>query len=198
MSILIFLLGAILFFLCLVAIPVDFGYRFDSGQKPCFRCHVGWFFSLVTVSLPSRERNSVARKKRIKKKDKGKREGYSPFLNLLSRPLFLQCSHLIKKVLRSIHFKKFRAEITAGLGDPADTGLLYGAFSMIVPVFGSTREIRQFWIPDFGNEPVLKGTSDGLIRFHPIEVLPAFLSFFFSKPVRRALKKGVGIWKSRK
>ena len=196
MTVFITLAGLSFLCFCLASIPIDFEFRFDSCRHPRFQCRIGWLFSLVKVDLPSGKRPEAPGKKRVKRKEKWKRFGKVSFLKLLSKALFLRCLRLAKQVLRAFHFKQFRVDIKAGLGEPADTGMLYGLLSAGAAFIELSDARRVRWTPDFGNEPVLEGTSDGVIRFRPIVALPAFAGFFFSRPVLRALRQGIGIWKS--
>jgi hypothetical protein len=50
------------------------------------------------------------------------------------------------------------------------------------------------WEPDFGQEPVLEGTSEGLVRLRPIEMAPAVIGFVFSKPVLKTMMRGMQLW----
>ncbi|MEJ2111239.1 MAG: DUF2953 domain-containing protein, partial [Acidobacteriota bacterium] len=112
----------------------------------------------------------------------------------LSRPLLLRFLDFTRKTCRTVHLKQLHADIRAGLGEPADTGILFGAFSALFPFLGLSDVIKMQWEPDFGQEPVLEGTSEGLVRLRPIEMAPAVIGFVFSKPVLKTMMRGMQLW----
>lgn len=181
-------------FALLAAMPVDLDFQYDSLRKPRFRCRVKWLFCFVNIRLPAKKRRRVKRKK-DKKKEKFRKVS---LYRILSKALFSQCLDLVKKIWQSIHCIRFKAEIKAGLGEPADTGELFGAYSAAIPFSGMSDDLQVLWTPDFGQEPVLEGKSEGLIRCRPITVITAAAGFAFSRPVLKAVKRGFSQWRNRK
>lgn len=192
MTVFAILAGLFGLFLFLIAVPIELKFQFDSLNSPRFRMRIGWLFSLVELDLPHRKQSSKQSRKRVK--PKRKRTGYRVFLKLLSRPLLLRFLDFIRKTCRAVHLKQLRADIRAGLGEPADTGILFGAVSALFPFRGMTEVVRMQWEPDFGQEPVIEGTSEGTIRLRPIEMAPAVIGFVFSKPVLKTMIRGMRLW----
>jgi len=187
------LMGLFGFFLFLASIPIDLKFQFDSFQSPRFRCRIGWFFSLIELNLPA-ERRFPGKKKKRRKTERKSIGGFS-FFRLLSRPLLIRSMDFTWKIRRTIHWTRLRGDIKAGLGEPADTGILFGYFSAVLPLFDGSDERRLRWEPDFGDEPLLEGTSEGVARLRPIEIIPVVLAFIFSKPVLQAMRRGLRQWR---
>jgi hypothetical protein len=194
LAVLFLLAGLLGLFLLLAWVPIDLEFRFDSLGSPRFRWRIGWFFSLVGLDFPTGKRPGGKAKRHVKKKKRGRSIGKASFLRLLSKPLLFRFLGLIGKLRHAIHFRRLRADIRAGLGEPADTGMLFGAFSALIPFIAAPDAVRVRWEPDYGDEPVLEGTSEGLVRLRPIEVVAAVVRFFFSRPVLQTVKRGWQLW----
>ena len=192
MTILAILIGLFGLFLCLVSIPVDLKLKFDSVESPRFRWRIGWLFNLIELDFPPGKRLPEKRKKRVKRGKKHRRA--HQFLRFCSRPLLLQVLDLIREIHRAAHLKQLHADIRAGLGEPADTGVLFGAVSVMFPFWGMPNTIRMRWEPDFGEEPTLEGTLEGQLRLRPIGLMPAVVSFVFSKPVLLTIRRELRLW----
>jgi hypothetical protein len=174
--------GLLLFML---SIPVDFQCRFASRQEPPLRCRIDWFFSLIKLKLPS----AMAKKKPPAKKEKKIPRVH--LVRFINRPLIYRFFGLVKGVFRSFSFRRLHVDINAGLGEPADTGLLFGAFSAVLPFITTSNEKSLRWTPDFSDEAVLKGDAAVIVRFRPIRIVPALLAFVFSKPFLQTVWKGL-------
>lgn len=192
MAVSIVLAGLLGLFVCLFSVPINLRFSFDSTVSPRFHLQIGWLFNAVRFGLPAEGKSRKKREKRIKKKRKPVE--MRAFLELISRPLIFRFFDLARKIRRAVHLNHLHADIRAGLGDPADTGILFGAVSSISPFCRMPGGIRMHWEPDFGEEPVLEGASEGMVRLRPIALAPAVFGFLFSKPVRQGLRRGFRLW----
>lgn len=83
---------------------------------------------------------------------------------------------LIGDLLGRFRIVELRAEGTFGLGDPADTGMVYGA---LVPFLYGGPAVSRLSLdvaPDF-DRVCLEGRADATIRFRPAALLPPFVRF---------------------
>jgi len=103
--------------------------------------------------------------------------------------LLKQCRSLVWEVLGSLSVSKLAVDLKLGLGNPADTGLLFAIIGPAIPFvkFPFPHEIRLQ--PSFSDEIVFEGFSRGKIRVLPIQLLPPVFKFAFSLPVLRAIKR---------
>lgn len=192
MVVFIVLAGLFGLFVCLFSVPINLSFRFDSDDSPPFHMQIGWLFIAIQLGLPAKRKSLKKREPRKKKKKKP--AVARAFLELLSGPLILRFLDLIRKICRAIHLRYLRADLRAGLGEPADTGMLFGAFHSLFPFRRMLDRVHMQWEPDFGDEPVLEGAGEGMVRLRPIALMPAVLGFFVSKQVRQVFWRGFKIW----
>jgi len=196
-AILAILLG--LFFV-LISIPVDFIFRFDSFRSPSFRFQMGWFFSLVKIKIGEKKKKPPKPKKPKKKKAKKKKKGKSniQLARLITRSLLFRVLRLVRDVLGSFNLMHIDADLEAGLGEPADTGMVFGAVWPLLALMPVSLRQQIRLSPNFGTEPVLAGTANGDIRIRPILIIFVILRFIFSGPVLRTIKNIIVIkWRNR-
>ncbi len=194
-AILAILLG--LFFV-LISIPVDFIFRFDSFRSPSFRFQMGWFFSLVKIKIGEKKKKPPKPKKPKKKKAKKKGKSKIQFARLITRSLLFRVLRLVRDVLGSFNLMHIDADLEAGLGEPADTGMVFGAVWPLLALMPVSLRQQIRLSPNFGTEPVLAGTANGDIRIWPILIIFVILRFIFSGPVLRTIKNIIVIkWRNR-
>ncbi len=195
---------AILFglLLLLLSIPVDFIFQFDSRQSPALHFQIGWLFSLARFKIGKKKKKKPKRKKPDKKKAKkrGRKKGGSKFrfLGLITEALLRRVLRLVMDIFRAIHFRKVGADLRAGLGEPADTGMIFGLASPAFLLLPNSIQSQIRLSPDFGDEAVFAGDAFGSIRLWPIEIIFIVLKFIFSRPVLRTIKNFIVLkWKRR-
>lgn len=74
---------------------------------------------------------------------------------------------------RGIEVRRIEADIRLGLGDPADTGCLMGAF---LPIAASMRRATIVVVPDF-ERATFSGRGTGSLRIVPLLVIVPAVSF---------------------
>ena len=190
---------AILFvlFILLISIPVDFRFRFDSSQCPSFGLQIGWLFSLVKIQISDKAKKPLRLKKPRKKKAKN---GVSKiqFSKLVTRSLMLRLLRLAKDIFNCFRFKLIDVDIRAGMGVPSDTGMIFGYISAVFPIFTASVQGRIRITPDFSDEPVLEGSSAGIVRLWPLEIIFVILTFVFSRPVLQTIRSAILQWSNRR
>ena len=106
---------------------------------------------------------------------------------------------LLKGVFSCLKFRDLVADFKIGLGDPADTGLLFAIIGPATAYFGSSHIHQIRFEPSFGEDAILQGYSQGTVRLHPIQLASPFLKFVFSFTSIRIVKTLISSkWKRRK
>jgi len=185
-----------------LCVPLEMVVRLDADGRPRFRMRLVWLFGLISKEItkakkkPEEERR-VAEGKR--KPGKRRVKARTIFQILRTRGLLGQVKRLLKDVLRRLKIRDLTADITVGLGDPADTGLLFAVIGPATFFLGSSRvhEIRVR--PSFEDEAVFEGYLSGALRLLPIQLVIPFLRFVFSLATIRVVKTlVVGKWRRKK
>lgn len=97
---------------------------------------------------------------------------------------------LIKKIIRSINFKRVSLNIKYGLGDPFQTGCLCSIISNIILII-SKKFIKDIKIvPDFENE-IFLGNGEIIAKTNLIKILLPITIFITREPIKKIIfKKG--------
>jgi hypothetical protein len=154
----------------------------------------GWFFGLVRVSVSDGWKKKFRKPGKPSKKKRKRNFPKGQFLKLITKPVILGLLRFVKDMFRCIHFKQFDADVRIGLGEPADTGSLFGLIHAVLPVFAAPCQQHMRFMPDFGDDAVLAGRSSGIIRLRPIMVISRTFKFVFSKPVLIMAGKAFKKW----
>jgi hypothetical protein len=144
-----------------------------SARGPSLR--LAWLFGLFRFQPRKRAR-------RPQKPDMA-----SAFRILCVKGMGRGVAKLIRTILRRLEVRDLEGELTIGLGDPADTGMLIGA---LIPAGIALSQLtgRPFTIrPSFGGA-VFEGRGSITVRVFPVRVLPATVRFLFSMPTFSAVK----------
>ena len=174
-----------------LCVPLDMVVRLDVDGRPRFRMRLVWLFGLVSKEVRRGEKKRKPGKRRVKAR--------TIFQILRTRGLLGQVKRLLKDILRRLKIRDLTADITVGLGDPADTGLLFAVIGPATFFLGSSQvhEIRVR--PSFEDEAVFEGYLSGALRLLPIQLVIPFLRFVFSLATIRVVKTlVVGKWRRKK
>lgn len=181
--------GIALLVVVVLSIPVDVVFEFETTQRARPRIKVGWLFGLVWKRVEPRRKRPAERRRRALR----------PFLSILrTRGLMAGVLRLVRRMLRRLHLRRLNADVTLGLDDPADTGILW---FMLWPAIAALSSLRR---ADVRLEPCFAGASFevrmcGALRVFPIEMGGPLVAFVFSAPVwRAAAAVVVSRWKERR
>lgn len=179
-------------FLCLLCVPIDLSVRLDVQRGTTFRMKVAWFFGLLTRQIgPAGRKKEVKREKpTAKRRPIFRRPNIGMLYEILrTRGLVRQVIRFLKDVFRQLKFKSLDGDMRVGLGDPADTGLLFAFVGPVIP-FLTHPNIRQVVLqPDFGDDVLCEGFVQGALRLQPIRLIIPVGRFVFSLPAIRLGKK---------
>ena len=174
-----------------LCVPLEMVVRLDADGRPRFRMRLVWLFGLVSKEITKarkkpEEESSVTEGKRKPRKRKIKARTILEILR--TRGLLKQLKRLLKDILRRLKIRDLAADITVGLSDPADTGLLFALIGPATFFLGSSRihDIRVQ--PSFEDEAVFKGYLSGAVRLLPIQLVIPFLRFVFSLVTIRVVR----------
>ena len=186
------LAGLVIFIL---SVPLDLTFSLDTQERSKFRLRFSWLFGLV-----SKEAKKGKQKKPEEKPAKKSRFDFRTTLRILrTKGLLRQVKSLIKGILGQLRIRELIADLRVGLGNPADTGVLF-AFVGPTTVFVNSLTTHQLMVqPAFGDEAVLDGYLSGHIRLWPIRLVTVFLTAAFSLTTIRVIRTLVlSKWKRKK
>lgn len=174
----------------LASIPVDLALSVDRQGKPVFRVRVSWLFGLFRRDIAGAVRKQGKVRTKARRGLRSQLNQAREMLRLLRTPrLFRQVMLLLRRLLRRLEVREFSAEFRIGLGDPADTAVLFAFVGPAVFLVNRTlhRDIRV--APSFGSEAVFEGHSRGVLRVQPIRLFIPSLQFVFSPAGRKTLRQ---------
>ncbi|MEE9400359.1 MAG: DUF2953 domain-containing protein, partial [Dehalococcoidales bacterium] len=118
---------------------------------------------------------------------------------LRTRGLLMQVGVLVRRVIGCFKIKELSADFKVGLGDPADTGMLFAAIGPAALLSGSTFPCQIRIEPSFQSEAILTGRLQGAVRLQPINLMVPLIRFVFSLATIRVIQKLVLTrWKRKK
>ena len=174
-----------------LCVPLNMAFRLDGDGRPRFRMRLVWLFGLVSKEVRKGKKKRKPKKRKIKART---------ILKILrTRGLLRQVKRLLKDVLRRLKIRDLTADITVGLGDPADTGLLFAVIGPATFFLGSSQvhEIRVR--PSFKDEAIFEGYLSGAVRLLPIQLVIPSLRFVLSLATIRVVKTLVmSKWRGKK
>jgi hypothetical protein len=181
-------------------VPLDLFLRADVYEKPKFRLRLSWLFGMVSREITGEKKKPEEKRRATKiKKKHGLRNARLVFSIIKTRGFLRQFKELVKGVFSCFKFRDLVADFKIGLGDPADTGLLF-AFISPATVFLGSSHLHQIRIePSFAEDAILQGYSQGKVRLRPIKLAPPLLKFVFSLTALRIAKTLISRkWKRKK
>jgi len=177
------LAGLVILIVIILWIPLEIALQADFEGKPRFQLRLLWLFGLVSRDITGKgKKEAVTGGKRRRWADAG-----TAYRVLRTRGLLRHIKEFIKGVLPCFRFREIVADFTIGLGNPADTGLMFAVIGPATVFLGASRSHRIRIEPYFGDDAVFRGHSQGKARLRPIRLVPPFLKLTFSLPAMRAI-----------
>jgi len=194
------LAGLAILIVFILWVPLDMVLHADFDGKPKVRLRLLWLFGLVSRDITGKKEKPA--EKRKAPTGKGKRRWVDigvVYRVLRTRGLLRHIKTFIKDILSCFRFRDIVADFNIGLGDPADTGLMFAIIGPATAFIGSSR-VHQIRIePYFGDDAVFRGHSYGTVRLHPVRLVPPFLKFALSlKTIKVAWILVTNRWKRKK
>lgn len=179
--------GIFLLFVLLLAVPVDLAFSVERDGNFRLRMRVGWMFGLIGKDIGGRKKKR--REEGVEKEKPKKRRGSAKaLLAALTTEGFPQkLFSFVRDILRLSKIRQFRMNFRVGLGDPAETGMLFAVLAPAMLVIRSFSSADIQLEPDFEQER-LQGYCKGNIRAVPIKLVRPLIPFVFSTATMRAMK----------
>lgn len=174
---LLWLLGlVVLVLLVLLLTPVQLSLRAQSEPRPRLRigaAPLGGLVSPIPVYDSARGKRPKAETKPRRRREEVRRRRAGEGLPAGAAQAF---ARLLAELFARVSFDHLRIEADYGLGDPADTGQLFGWLAAISPVLGPRPGVSVDLRPDF-ERAVLSGALDAAVRVTPAALVPSGLRF---------------------
>ena len=179
--------------LALLAIPLTLTFQVAWPDVPRSKAEVTWAFGLLRKHITpaaqrrdeaargdTRERTARARRPRSAQSGVLKALGQREFRDRILR--------FASDLWHAVHKRDVRLRLRVGLGDPADTGQLWGFLGPMAGLLGSVREIAIVLEPEFEDE-VLEFDGDGCVRVVPLRLILLFIALMLSPALWRGIRR---------
>jgi len=181
------LAGLVILIVLVLWIPLEIALQADFEGKPRFRLRLLWLFGLVSRDITGKKKEAAGKKAAVTGGKKRRwADAGTAYRVLRTRGLLRHIKEFIKGVFPCFRFREIAADFTIGLGNPADTGLMFAVIGPATAFLGSSRSHRIRIEPYFGDNAVFRGHSHSTVRLRPIRLVPPFLKLTFSLPAMRA------------
>jgi hypothetical protein len=189
------LIGTVIFLslvVVLLAVPVTLTYQLSWRQTISADLRLIWAFGLVRADISPDQEKSKSDKPEDAHPKPGRRGGApgkknTDFLAAIRQPSFRRrILRFISDVWRAIHKKNVQLLVRMGLGDPADTGQLWGVFGPLSGMLARVRDIRITIVPDF-LDSTFEVDSSGTIRVIPLQFVILALGLLLSPSIWRGV-----------
>jgi hypothetical protein len=189
------LIGTVIFLsliVILLALPVTLTYQLSWRETLSANLRLIWAFGLVRADVsPDRTKPKTDKAEAGRKKAGRRGKSKSRKTNVMAairQPSFRRrIIRFVSDVWRAIHKKNVRLLVRLGLGDPADTGQLWGVLGPLSGTLARLRDIRIAIEPDF-LEPTFEVDSSGTIRLIPLQFVALVLGLLVSPPIWRGIR----------
>lgn len=183
------LLAILAILVALLAVPVHVSGRARKEGTFEGRVRVRWLFvdrRIETGDAHEREpREARARPPAEKQEEKRRRSVRGVLHALRTEGLAAAARRLVARTIRSARVERFTLVGRAGAGDPADTGLLFGALAPALATLWMVPRANVSILPDFAHAGVA-GELEGEARVVPLRALAAFVAFALTPATIRA------------
>lgn len=175
MALLWIVLGLLLFTLAVTATPVKLWARFQSTPKMRFRLQVSPFGGLAPyLMLVDSNRSKRKDKSRSKRDKKPKVKKSIPSRG--ARRMIGNIPRLFGDFLSQIRLQKVTVNGRFGLGDPADTGTVFGVLCPIIFGASSTQHFDITVVPDY-DQACFVGKVEASVSIIPLRLIPPIARF---------------------
>jgi hypothetical protein len=192
-GVLLLLAGLLGLVLLLLAVPVNVDFRVEGTGSLSGQVRVRWMFGMVRIRAPFPRGGAPGRRPEEESRATRTSDGSEPrgrgrgrhVLAALRQATFRgRVYRLVGDLVRAIHVHRVRLRVRVGLGDPADTGLLWAVVGPVNAV-AQWRDADIRIEPDF-LEPVLEFHAEGGVAIVPLRFILPAIGFALSPPTIRA------------
>lgn len=183
-----YIISAVALLAALLAIPVTL--RFDVSTRPGTQNDVEllWAFGLLRTKLDATEfRQRTAEKKKPRAPTARASGDWGSVTRLLQRAPRQRIVRILSRVCRTMRSRKIRIVMVIGLGDPADTGRLWGYLGPLEPFLNRYNDLAITLRPDFANARV-EASSSGTLSVMPLNLIAVIAASLLSPATWRDLR----------
>lgn len=167
-----------------LCVPLDIAFHIDICRRPRFKIRLTWLFGLISKEI----RKGKKKPKEKRKRRERWRTARTIFEILRTKGLVRKLKNLGKDILRRLEFRELRINYKVGLGNLADTALLFGPISAAILFLSSLYPRKIVVQPSFDIGAACECHIFGEGRLRPIRVVIPLIRFAFSRPTIRAAK----------
>ncbi|MBE9502794.1 MAG: DUF2953 domain-containing protein [Proteobacteria bacterium] len=184
----------VVFLICvagLLAIPLEVAFSIKYDEAFQSRVSLCWLFGLVRTQALSDRIKKIKVEPQKPKKKKGKSKGRHGgaryvFVMVKSKGFIRRLLKLVNDVIRTMHLRKLNIDARLGLGDPADTGRLWGVIGPVAGLMANCSKANVRIEPDFYDESFYLG-GEGQMGLIPLQLIFTFITFLISPAMLRAV-----------
>ncbi len=173
-------LVVLLLIMALLAVPLELRFRLSHHEVTEGDATLLWLFGLLKVNLSNAEpqpKNDPGKKAAKRNRRNSSSLNFSRALR--RKPVRSRLVRFVRDIWHAIKREDFRLYLRTGLGDPADTGLLWAFIGPLSGMLFAAEDADITIEPDFidsGTEFV----SSGKIRLIPLQLLYLIMGLLFS------------------
>ena len=193
------LAGLFILVIFVLSVPFESTLSLEVYGRPRFRLKVGWFFGLVSKEVGGGKKSEEEEKPADRKRgfDRAQLVRMAGILRIPG--LSKRVRAFLRSIVNRLKIRDFGADLRVGLGDPADTALLFAIIGPATAFLGSSQLHQIRLQPSFGDDAVLEGYSRVTVRLRPIRLVSPFPKFVFSLTALRIIKVLIlSKWKRKK
>jgi len=185
-GVLIFALSVI----ALLAMPLSLTYDVSSRKDYRNDVTVNWAFGLLRFGIPADRRGDAARDAETSEPvDDHSRHssaaGQGGFVAIRQKAFRRRLLRFVGDLWHAVHKDDIRLNIRLGLGDPADTGMLWAFVGPVAGILDCTDDVAVSIVPDFF-DAIFEIDSRGSVRLIPLHILCLTVALMLSPAVWRA------------
>lgn len=175
----------------LLAIPATL--MFQVSYRQTFQGHVTlqWAFGRVRARIPlsrAKPRPHKTTRAITRQQRRGSHEGVKP-IELLGHPPFRgRVVRLLSDLWGAIGKQDIALRLRLGLGDPADTGRLWGLLGPLAGLFANLKEVQVAIEPEF-IAAAFELDGHARIRIVPLRIIVPVLAFLLSPTVWQSIRR---------
>jgi hypothetical protein len=176
--------------LVLLTVPISVAFRLDRIKEINGHVIFYWLFGLVRfrIGIPGAVKAVSRHNKKPRKKTKKRKQGANVrvVIALLKQSTFRRRAiRFIKGLLCAAHARDLYLRLRIGLGDPADTGRLWGFLGPVAGIATNLRSAEVHIEPEF-MAPALEFESHGKFRLIPLQFIALATAFMVSPATLQA------------
>ena len=175
--------------IALLAMPVTLSFRLAWPDVADNDVRLGWAFGLVRVNFPTTPAgpDRPSGQQPMDRQAPSSRRKVNVWAAIRQSGFRRRVGRFMGDLWRAVHKRDVRLRVRIGLGDPADTGQLWGAIGPVSGVLGNFRDIAIFIEPEF-QEETLALAGSGRIRIVPLQLLYLAVGLGLSPAIWRGLR----------